>query len=510
MLFNSLSIYQPTRKKGVRVLLTAESVETVTREVTPAKAKKINWDKAEVVRDPKITAVSINPLCSISEAIKILRRMDAAEQQEVDLHYEIDVFPLDGARALTKVLESEYGFADARNKKGMWGETLRPDVVAMEVGPGQTENVVWGRFGLPGVDGYLDCAVNRKGPRRMTFVLNGCVRRKDEPVADNVVRLVKKYLETGSVYRGGQIKLLTNDEGLADLSNPPTFMDLSGFDPSILTFSRDLEDRLGMALVSLVVGRKACIRMGVSTRSGVLLSGTYGVGKTLYALYLAWLCKQHGRTFVYTKAEAVPETVEFIAPYTPALIFAEDLDQVGQERNREMEEALDGISTKGHDVIVVFTTNHPERIHDALRRKGRMDSTIEILPPDPEAVDRLIQVYGSEFLEKGASMAEAAEILAGQIPATIHEAVKRSKRAQVWEAYQAGRLDSDTTDFADEVAPRISSEAMAVAAQSVISEREWNDKLEQPPKVEDIEDRLRGIVSDESQKVVVKELEKRL
>jgi transitional endoplasmic reticulum ATPase len=88
---------------------------------------------------------------------------------------------------------------------------------------------------------------------------------------------------------------------------------------------------------------------------------------------------------------------------------------------------VDGIGSKGKEIMVVVTSNSVESINRAMLRPGRLDAIITIRPPDAEAAERLMRLYGRGLIATDESLTEAGIALAGQIPAVIREAVERAK-----------------------------------------------------------------------------------
>jgi len=89
------------------------------------------------------------------------------------------------------------------------------------------------------------------------------------------------------------------------------------------------------------------------------------------------------------------------------VVFYEDVDQItdvndmsGSSISRLLDD-FDGIDAKGTRILCVLTTNHPERIHKAMGRPGRLDAMIEIKELDQEGVTKLVQVcVGNELADE--------------------------------------------------------------------------------------------------------------
>ena len=144
---------------------------------------------------------------------------------------------------------------------------------------------------------------------------------------------------------------------------------------------------------------------------------------------------QRGWTFIYLKdVTRLAQAYAFAEHYQPAVIFAEDIDQILKDERRSSEindvlNALDGIDSRGMEVVTVLTTNHLEKITKAMLRPGRLDTVVSVKPPDAAAAIRLVRLYAGERLEDNTDLSKAGELLAGEIPALIREVVERSKLA---------------------------------------------------------------------------------
>jgi ATP-dependent 26S proteasome regulatory subunit len=92
---------------------------------------------------------------------------------------------------------------------------------------------------------------------------------------------------------------------------------------------------------------------------------------------------------------------------------------------------LDGVDTKGKEIITVFTTNHIETINPAILRMGRVDTCVRVDPPDASAAVKLVQKYGRGLINSQTNFNEVGKKLAGRIPAFIREVTERAKIAAI-------------------------------------------------------------------------------
>jgi transitional endoplasmic reticulum ATPase len=250
-------------------------------------------------------------------------------------------------------------------------------------------------------------------------------------------------LTKNSIYRG---KAIEADFEVVDPRNfkfdptkAPTFWDTTGTRIEDIILPDEVFDLVQTSVWTPIERSQLCRTHKIPLRRGILLAGSYGVGKTLAARITAKLCEENGWTFLYLKnLKQLEQALKFAKRYEPCVVFAEDVNRiVSGERTQEMDDLfnlIDGVDRKNDEVMVVFTTNNIEQIHAGMLRPGRIDSVVTVTPPDSKAVQRLVKLYGREILDPAADLSVVGEMLAGQIPAIIRETVERSKLAAIKDA----------------------------------------------------------------------------
>lgn len=402
--------------------------------------KKTETHVAKVIRHGE--ALVIPDSMTARQALGVIQRQVEYEEQDFQLHERFDAFLWDGAYALQKALGKKFGWVGMQTviTEGFFGKQEDPPtMVGVAISHNEIVQVPWGRMRVPGIEGYLETGLERTNEGRLCFVLQGVIKRKHERQVNEIVELVRGFLKTDSIYRGKPVRIRfmgpdpRGSGKLVPLLMPePKFMDLSGVKEHELIYSESVARAIEASLFTPIERAEDCRRMGVPLKRGILLAGPYGVGKTLAAYVAAFKAEKAKWTFVYCEtAPELQDAIRFAQQYAPAVVFCEDIDRVATgERDVTMDSLLaivDGIESKETELLVVLTTNEPEKIHQAMLRPGRLDSIINVTPPDPGAVVKLVQLYARGLVADGQDLAPVGDRLQGQIPAVIRECVERSK-----------------------------------------------------------------------------------
>lgn len=152
---------------------------------------------------------------------------------------------------------------------------------------------------------------------------------------------------------------------------------------------------------------------GKSLRGGLLLYGPPGCGKTYLAKAVAG---ELGAAFIHVSLadvldmyigqseRNVKELFEVARSSAPCVLFLDELDAIGQKRSltrssgtrttvNQLLTELDGVGSDNEGVFVLAATNHPWDVDPALRRPGRLDRTLLVLPPDLEAREAILRTH---------------------------------------------------------------------------------------------------------------------
>lgn len=394
--------------------------------------------KKDVVKDVDIvregTKIVLPPKMPYDDAIKWLQRKRDADETEIGIHHEIQCSPMDGAVAFHRAICEKYGFSDLTPTPGFFGSSP-PTMVGVPTSVDTSMQVSLGRVMIPGIDGFLEAGVGNE-----SFLIRGKTRRKHEADVLELVHLTQKFQREKSIYKGKAVKVCweweREGEGYHPLNNAPKFIPLDGTREDDLIFGREVENALRIGLFTPIEQAAACRQFQVPLKRGVLLYGPFGTGKTLTANVTALKAVRNNFTFVYLNSVLdLKKGLQFAQRYAPAVVFCEDIDRMmSGDRSMSMDDVLntlDGVDTKGAEIITVFTTNAVEKINPAVLRMGRLDTLVHVKRPDAEAAQRLVLKYSRGLLAPDVDLTKVGEALKDKIPAFIRETTERAKIAAI-------------------------------------------------------------------------------
>lgn len=405
-------------------------------QINPQKPTDWGAIDMEVRREGRHITLPKHPTeMPYDEAIAALQRKQKDENQEYNAHEIIDAHPLDAVVCFVMAMKELYGWASPVPTPGFFGPTP-PKMISVRTGPGRDDviQVPWGAFKLPNVENLIQVS-NSEHEGRPVLIIHGTVRKKEQGTILELATLARRLLETRSIYKGKAFTIPVDSDGDLEVMEPPKFMDVADAKPDQLLLNSDVVDQVRTSLWGPIENTDACRQHKIPLKRGVLLEGPYGCGKSLTSRITAKIAQDNGWTFInLDRVQGLHAALEFAQRYQPAVVFAEDIDRITEERDEDANDlvnTIDGVLSKNAEVMVVLTTNHVERIQQVMLRPGRLDAVISIPAPDADTVQSLVRLYGRGLIDEKADLSEIGEVLSGQIPATIREVVERSKLAMV-------------------------------------------------------------------------------
>jgi AAA+ superfamily predicted ATPase len=210
-----------------------------------------------------------------------------------------------------------------------------------------------------------------------------------------------------------------------------TLADVAGLD--------EVKKRLEAAFLAPMRNPELRKLYGKSLRGGLLLYGPPGCGKTFVARAVAGELGARFITvsfadlidmFVGRSERNIHELFEVARRNAPCVVFLDEVDAIGQKRsqlrNTPMRSAvnqllleLDDVASDNTGVFLLAATNHPWDVDSALRRPGRFDRTLLVLPPDAPAREGVFRFHLRDRPVAGIDLARLSKLTDGYSGADI-------------------------------------------------------------------------------------------
>jgi SpoVK/Ycf46/Vps4 family AAA+-type ATPase len=229
-----------------------------------------------------------------------------------------------------------------------------------------------------------------------------------------------------------------------------TLADVAGLD--------EVKKRLEAAFLAPMRNPELRKLYGKSLRGGLLLYGPPGCGKTFIARAVAGELGARFITvsfadlidmFVGRSERNIHELFEVARRNSPCVVFLDEVDAIGQKRsqlrNTPMRSAvnqllleLDDVASDNTGVFLLAATNHPWDVDSALRRPGRFDRTLLVLPPDAPAREGVFRYHLRERPVAGIDLAKLSKLTDGYSGADIAHICETAAERALLDSVQRG------------------------------------------------------------------------
>ena len=223
---------------------------------------------------------------------------------------------------------------------------------------------------------------------------------------------------------------------------------------------REVKERIVVSFLAPMQNPKMRKLYGKSLRGGILLYGPPGCGKTFIGRAIAG---EMGAQFINVGLADVldmyigqsernlHELFQIARRNAPVVIFLDEVDALGQKRSLTRHSAmrgtvnqllaeLDGVSDSNEGVYVVGATNQPWDVDPALRRPGRFDRTLLVLPPDQEAREAILGYHLKDRPVEGINLADLAKATDGYSGADLAHVCESTAERAMMEGIRSGAV----------------------------------------------------------------------
>lgn len=208
---------------------------------------------------------------------------------------------------------------------------------------------------------------------------------EDHEAVTKLVQAIKDFMHEHNFYQG---KRLSFDGRLSFLNTRLRDWDSVILDP-------DMKNRIRLNTIGFLKNIARMQEFGISPKRGIILSGDPGTGKTV--ICKALMSEAANITCITADAYSlftgryISDLYSLAQDLSPSMVFIEDLDSIGQERNHyyrgyppliALLAEMDGIVEKSQ-IVTVATSNSIETLDKALsERPSRFDWVFNIARPD--------------------------------------------------------------------------------------------------------------------------------
>ena len=197
-----------------------------------------------------------------------------------------------------------------------------------------------------------------------------------------------------------------------------------------------------------------------SLRGGLLLYGPPGCGKTFIARAVAGELGAQFLTvsfadvidmYVGQSERNIHQLFANARKIAPCVLFLDEVDAIGQKRSQLRNSAmrtavnqllleLDDVNSANEGVFILGASNHPWDVDSALRRPGRFDRMLLVLPPDAAARQEVFRFHLRDRPVAGIELARLAGMTDGYSAADIAHACESAAEFALLDSARSGKV----------------------------------------------------------------------
>jgi AAA+ superfamily predicted ATPase len=197
-----------------------------------------------------------------------------------------------------------------------------------------------------------------------------------------------------------------------------------------------------------------------SLKGGLLLYGPPGCGKTFIARAVAGELGANFMSvtladildmYIGNSERNLSEVFATARRNAPCVLFFDEIDAIGQKRSQLRNNAargvvnqflteLDGVDAANEGVFVLAATNAPWDVDVALRRPGRLDRTLLVLPPDQPAREAILRHHLRDRPVSGVKLGALAKKTEGYSGADLAHVCETAAELALMDSARSGQV----------------------------------------------------------------------
>ncbi|OIN97178.1 hypothetical protein AUJ66_04125 [Candidatus Desantisbacteria bacterium CG1_02_38_46] len=292
----------------------------------------------------------------------------------------------------------------------------------------------------------------KQKPQKPSFINDQCDSQLDEIILKAIQDDQSQRFKDGTEFLSALLDYENRDKRpiiqKTDMREPEAIKKIkegSGF--SGVAGMEELKELLYSEIILPLQQKDLYNKYRISLPNGILLYGPPGCGKTFISkklseeinyTFIEVRPSDLASTYVHGTQQKIGRLFQRAREKAPSIIFIDEIDAIIPKRSdkldhhysSEVNEFLSQVSECSRDgIVVIATTNRPDRIDQAALRTGRFDKLIYVPPPDYDARAALFDMFLSGRPTspdiKSNSLASATEnYMASDIEMIINEAAR--------------------------------------------------------------------------------------
>lgn len=203
---------------------------------------------------------------------------------------------------------------------------------------------------------------------------------------------------------------------------------------------------------------------GLKATGGLMLYGPPGCGKTFLARAIAGELDANFMSlglhevldmWIGSSEKQLHQLFETARGRAPTVLFFDEVDAIGQKRSAhnssgmrnvvaQLLSEMDGVAADNDGVYFIGATNAPWDVDPALRRPGRFDRAVAVLPPDAQARAAILEYHLRDRPAEGVSVNEIAGRTAGFSGADLKLVCDSAVEVAMEKAMKSGTVEPVT------------------------------------------------------------------